>query len=65
MQGHPNSVRPKHGALARREYVLLASEDPAGNPVAAEGQGIGHNPGDTTGIGETNEMDTGTEERNR
>ena len=29
-------ARPKHGALARREYGLLAPKDPAGDLAAAE-----------------------------
>ena len=44
---HPDSAdsaRPKHGALARREYGLLAPEDPEGDQAAAETQGSGYSP---------------------
>ena len=37
--GHPNGAdgaRPKHGAIARRKYGLLAPAEPASDPAAAE-----------------------------
>ena len=55
-QRHPDSadgVKPKHGALACREYSLLAPEELAGNPATAGDQGGGEIPGDTTGTGGT------------
>ena len=58
-------ARPKHGALARREYGLLAPERPAGDPSAAKPQGSGDEPEDITGTVDTNGMETGTEEWNR
>ena len=43
-----NSARPKHGALARRKYGLLASEEPAGDPSVVKPQGNGDIPEDTS-----------------
>ena len=66
-QRHSDSTdgaRPKHSALARREYSLLAPEEPAGDPDAAGSQGIGDIPEETTGTGGTNGKETGTGERN-
>ena len=39
-----DSARPKHGALAHRECILLVPAEPAGDPDAAETQvsGEGH-----------------------
>ena len=62
---HPDGARPKHSALARREYGLLAPAEPAGNPAAAGPQGIRDSPNDTTGTGGTYRRETGAEERNR
>ena len=44
MHRHLNNARPKHGALALREYGLLTPEEPEGDPAAAEPQkrGDGH-----------------------
>ena len=36
-----DGARTKHGALARREYGLLAPEEAAGNPASADPQGSG------------------------
>ena len=55
-----NGARPKHGALARRKYGLLAPEDPAGDPAAAGTQGSRDIPKDITKTGGTNRRDTGT-----
>ena len=41
MHRHPDGddgARPDHGGLARREYNLLAPEEPAGDPATAEPQ---------------------------
>ena len=59
-----NAARPKHGALAGREYSLLVLEDLAGDPDAAGPQGSGDSPEDTTGTGGNDGRETGTEERN-
>ena len=67
-QRHPNSAegsRSKHGALACREYSLLALEEPTGNPDAAGLKGGGDSPKFTTGTGVTNRRETVTEEWNR
>ena len=61
----PNDARPEHGALARREYGLLAPKEPAGNPAAAEPQGSGDSPENTTCTGETDRRETRTGEQNR
>ena len=64
---HPdgtNGARPEHGALARREFGLLALEEPAGESAVAEPQGSGDSPKDTTGTGDTDGRETGTRERN-
>ena len=61
-QSHPDSVkgaRPKHGALARREYGILVPEELAGNPDAEGSQGSWDSPEDTMGTGGTYEKDTG------
>ena len=49
---HPDeadSARPEHGALARRKYGLMATEDPAGDAAAVVTQVIrdGHEVKDT------------------
>ena len=66
-QRHPDGsdgARPKHRALAHREYGLLAPEEPAGDPAAAGPQGSGDIPKDSMGTGGTNGRETGTGERN-
>ena len=73
-QRHPNvadGTRPKHGALVRREYgllapeyVLLEPEDPAGDPANTGPQGSRDSPEDTTRIGDTDRRGTGTREQN-
>ena len=53
-QKHPNGAdgaRPEHNALARREYSLLAPEEPAGDPAAAELQEYGDGHETTMGTG--------------
>ena len=51
--------------LARREYGLLAPEDPTGNPAAARTQGSGDSPEGTSETGRTDGREAGTGERNR
>ena len=62
-----NGARPKHGALARREYGLLAPEEPAGDPAAVELQecGDGHEATMGTGLPDVKETDTGYQTRQR
>ena len=65
---HPdgtNGARPEHGALARREFGLLALEEPAGESAVVEPQGSGDSPKDTTGTGDTDGREKGTGKRNR
>ena len=59
--GGGDGARPKHGALARREYGLLPPEEPAGDPAAAEPQERrgGHEANMGTGGPEVTETDTG------
>ena len=59
-----DGARPKHGALARHEYGLLAQEDPAGDPATAEPHGSGDSPKDTLETGCANGRETGTGEQN-
>ena len=59
-----DSARPKHGALVRREYGSLAPEKPAGNLFAAESQGSGDSPEDTSDTGRTDRRETGKGGRN-
>ena len=64
---HPdcaNGASPEHGALARRQYVLLAPENPAGNPAAVETQGSGEFPKATTETGNIYRRETATGEQN-
>ena len=60
-----NSARPEHGTLARRKFGLMAPEEPAGDPDAAEPQVSRDSPGDTMGTGGTYRRETGTGERKR
>ena len=49
---HPDSTdgtRPENGMQSRREYDILAQEEPAGNPAAAGIQVRGHGNGATRG----------------
>ena len=48
-----DGARPKHDALARRKYGLLASQEPAVDPAAAEHQGSRYIPKDTSKTGRT------------
>ena len=59
-----NGARTKHGALVRREYGLLAPEDLAGDPAAADPNGSRDIPKDTWETGRTDGRETGTWERN-
>ena len=43
-----DGARPEHSTLARHEYGLLAPEDPAGNPDAADPHGSRDRPEDTS-----------------
>ena len=64
---HPNgadSSRPDHGALTRHKYSLLAPEETAGHPAAADPKGSEDIPEETTGTGDTDGRETGTRERN-
>ena len=60
-----DSARPEHSALVCRDYGLLEPEEQACDPAAAGAQGSREDPRDTTGIGETNWMETVKGERNR
>ena len=65
---HPDGAdgaRPKHGALVRREYSILAPEEQAGDPAAAELEGSRTSPNDTSETGLRDRRGTGTRERNR
>ena len=60
---HPNDAngaRPEHGALARREYGLLASEEPVGDPDTTEPHVSGNNPENTADTGCGYGMGAGT-----
>ena len=64
---HPdcaNGARPKHGVLARREYGLLALEEPAGDPAATKPQGSKDSPKETLETGSTDGRETRKWERN-
>ena len=50
--------RPEHGALSRREYDLLATEGPAGDPAVAGSQRTGDDPKENTGTRDTVRTDT-------
>ena len=57
-------ANPEHGALARREYSLLAPEDPAGDTAAAEPQECGDGHDFTMGTGGPDMRETETGDRN-
>ena len=67
MKRHPDSAdgdRPEHGALAHREYSLLAPEEPMGKPASARPHGRGDNPDDTSEAGGIDREETGMGEWN-
>ena len=62
---HPNGARPEHGVLVRREYSLLAPEEPASNPDAVEPQDRRDGPKATMGTGGPDDRATDTGDQNR
>ena len=67
MHRHPNGAddsRPKHGALAHREYGLLSPEDSAGDPAAAELWDCGDCPKDTMVTGGPDKRATKNRDQN-
>ena len=58
-----DGARPKHSALARQEFILLApeaTEETEEDPASVGNQGIGDSPEDSTGSGGTDKRQTGT-----
>ena len=60
-----NGARTEHVTLARREYDLLALEEPAVDPAVADPQGSGESPKDTSEKGRTGRRGMGKGSQNR
>ena len=59
-----DGANPEHGTLGRRKYGLLAPQDLAGDPAAADPQDSGDILEDSLETGRTDGRNTGTGERN-